>query len=253
MLKIWKIGCISICLFFVFSQNKTVSAEQCPTPPFMQNTVFTTIINEAEEGGSCCTFFQYNFNTNTCVKEVCKNGLTCNQEEADFNSSERGCSKPGTCINPQNNNGENNGNGNNNNNTGNGSGSGISGGLKDCCVLRNDITIGNDKCLKGDYVPKTVEGKCPGNACAASNENNWGMFCVLNTVYSVTSWLFLILMSAVILMIIYGGFLYIVSQGLPERTKKAKQILTFAIIGLIVALLAKIIPSLVKFVMGVSS
>lgn len=38
--------------------------------------------------------------------------------------------------------------------------------------------------------------------------------------------------------VIYGGFMYLTSQGEPDRAKNAQQTITNAIIGLIVALLA---------------
>jgi hypothetical protein len=78
----------------------------------------------------------------------------------------------------------------------------------------------------------------------------WGMICLLNTVYTVTNWIFYLLTLIAVLMIIYGGFTYITAAGDPAKATKGKGILTFAVIGLAIALLAKFIPSLVRFNLG---
>ena len=78
-----------------------------------------------------------------------------------------------------------------------------------------------------------------------------GFCCMLNTIYKVTDWLFYILILLVTIMIIYGGFMYITASGDPAKAEKGKAVLTYAIIGLAIALLAKVIPSLIRFVIGV--
>jgi hypothetical protein len=54
-----------------------------------------------------------------------------------------------------------------------------------------------------------------------------------------------------VLMIVYGGFTYITAAGDPAKAGSGKSILTFAIIGLAIALIAKLIPSLVRFILRV--
>ena len=44
-----------------------------------------------------------------------------------------------------------------------------------------------------------------------------------------------------VLFIIYGGITYITSAGNPERTKQAQTILTNAVVGLIIAIVASLI------------
>ncbi|MEI6499089.1 MAG: hypothetical protein WCO23_03945 [bacterium] len=45
--------------------------------------------------------------------------------------------------------------------------------------------------------------------------------------------------------VIYGGFLYLTSQGEPAQTKKAQQIILFAIIGAVILGLAYAISTLI--------
>ncbi|MDO8524562.1 MAG: pilin [bacterium] len=109
-----------------------------------------------------------------------------------------------------------------------------SGTIPEKCVMANDIADCPD----------------PGQPSYASDANG-GTCCLLNTIYTVTNWIFYIITLIAVLMIIYGGFVYITAAGDPAKATTAKSILTFAIIGLAIALLAKLIPSLVRFILGV--
>jgi len=64
-------------------------------------------------------------------------------------------------------------------------------------------------------------------------------------IQAVTNWILGFGGALAILMIIYGGVIYVTSAGNEKRVTQAKQILTFAIIGLIVILLALVIVQFV--------
>jgi hypothetical protein len=53
-------------------------------------------------------------------------------------------------------------------------------------------------------------------------------------------------------MIIIGAFLIITSAGDTKKWQKGKDVILYAMIGLVVALLSKFFPSIVKFFLGVS-
>lgn len=60
--------------------------------------------------------------------------------------------------------------------------------------------------------------------------------------------------SLALLMFVYGGIMFVTSQGQAERTKKATQIIGAAIIGLIIALSAYVIVEfIVVDALGVTS
>jgi len=70
------------------------------------------------------------------------------------------------------------------------------------------------------------------------------------TISAVVAFLASILAVVAILMIVISGILYMVSAGDTGRIETAKSILTYAIIGLIVALLAWVIVSVVSNTLG---
>ena len=109
------------------------------------------------------------------------------------------------------------------------------------CTMRHDLTGLEDlNCPgEGQFCDKDDQGR------------ECGMCCVLNSVFTVTNWIFYILTLLVVVMIIIGGFTIITASGSPERAAKGRAILTYAIIGLAIALLAKIIPSIVSFIIGI--
>lgn len=52
--------------------------------------------------------------------------------------------------------------------------------------------------------------------------------------------------------VIYGGYLYIMSQGDPGKAMKGKKTLTNAIIGTVIALMASILVNTVRVILGIS-
>jgi len=111
-----------------------------------------------------------------------------------------------------------------------------------------------DKCVLKNNVGITM---CPaaGQLCGEEECSNagaqWGMCCMMDTVYTVSNWVFYLAILLSTIMIVFGGFTYITSSGDPTKSAKGKSIITYALIGLAVALLAKVLPSVMKFFLGV--
>ena len=76
------------------------------------------------------------------------------------------------------------------------------------------------------------------------------MCCLLNTIYTVIDWVFYVLLAVVVVMIVIGGFYFVTAAGDPEKASKGRQLIIYALIGLIIALLARLIPALVRFFIG---
>jgi hypothetical protein len=97
------------------------------------------------------------------------------------------------------------------------------------CDMVQPISIGNISCsgtINVDAVPS--QGVC----------------CLFNTILKATNLLFTALVIIATLMIAFGGFTIVTSQGSDEGWTKGKNIITFAIYGIVVAILAKVIPSI---------
>jgi len=126
--------------------------------------------------------------------------------------------------------------------------------LKECCTLGSTVKLGTVECGEGDVVAPndTAAGDCTGGYCAGSGVemSNWGMYCLLNTINNVTNWLFYLLLVAVVLMGVIGGVLYMTSAGDAERAGKGKSVIIYAIVGLVLALIARLIPSVVRLIVG---
>jgi len=86
---------------------------------------------------------------------------------------------------------------------------------------------------------------CPANCDYGSYSNDCGTCCMMNTIYNVVNWAFFIIMGFAVLMIVWGGIMFMQSQGEEEKVKKAKQLILYAAVGIVVAILAKAVPGIV--------
>jgi len=135
---------------------------------------------------------------------------------------------------------------------------------KKCCVLRQYVKVAGKECYS---VGKTVVAPNidEASSCLSALQSNtdcsnvtrpcyctssashWEMFCLLNTIFSVTKIIFTILIAVVSILLLYGAFLIVTSSGEPEKYKKGQNSLIFALIGLVLALLSKFLPDLIIY------
>ena len=130
--------------------------------------------------------------------------------------------------------------------------------IKECCKISQTIDIG-DSTTKCTVVVGTPTIAAPDStamlSCGVSGNTTcglekWGMYCLINTVYNVTNWIFYIMMIAVVIVFVAAGAIYMMSSGDAEKTKSAKGLMIYGIVGLVVALIARLIPSVVKLIVG---
>jgi hypothetical protein len=105
------------------------------------------------------------------------------------------------------------------------------------CTLAHDITDVDSACVKSATVNETATAF-------------WGMCCLLDAIYTVTDWIFIILMSVVGIMVLFGAFTLLTAAGAPEKVSSGRNYIIYAMVGMVVALLAKAIPAIVRAVMG---
>jgi hypothetical protein len=102
------------------------------------------------------------------------------------------------------------------------------------CTLKRDLTDINAACTNG----------------ATVDIEKYGMCCLVNTIYSVTDWIFYILMAFVGIMIVIGAFTIITAGGSPDKVTAGRNYILYAVIGMVVAFFARAIPTIVKAVVG---
>ena len=93
----------------------------------------------------------------------------------------------------------------------------------------------------------TVDNTTPGITDGIGTKRDWS---ALNTLaMNIYRILLAVFSSVAVLMIIWGGVTYITSNGNPDKTERAKKIITYAIIGIVVVtstwLLIKLTASLI--------
>lgn len=90
----------------------------------------------------------------------------------------------------------------------------------------------------------------PGGVTAPSDvytdPNDW-----VDLLIAITNWIFYILTFVAVIMLLYAAFLYITAGDDEEKVKKAKNIIIYAVIGLMIALLANGVPTLLRTIIGV--
>ena len=104
------------------------------------------------------------------------------------------------------------------------------------CTLRHDISFDGTDYSSGAVITSTT--------------GSWGMICLLDTVYTATDWIFYGLLSLVSIFVVYGGFSIVTAGGEEEKIKKGRDFVLYATVGLIVALLSRIIPSIAEGIVG---
>lgn len=74
---------------------------------------------------------------------------------------------------------------------------------------------------------------------------NWAVFCLVNTINTIVNWIFTLILVVSVGLISAAGFMWITSGASPDIKKKATGLLTAAVIGIVIAILAKVIPALI--------
>ncbi|MCK4781839.1 hypothetical protein KAS79_02860 [Candidatus Parcubacteria bacterium] len=119
-------------------------------------------------------------------------------------------------------------------------------GPTECCELKRDFTLNGVTYDKTDVVGPTG-GNC--DVAITETTDDWGLLCLLNTIYGITNLIFIILMAISVIMILAGGFTILTAGGNAEQVGTGKNYITYAVVGIAVALLARVIPSIVVYVL----
>ncbi len=102
----------------------------------------------------------------------------------------------------------------------------------DSCILVDDVTLSN-----GIVIAKNTP------VSATSHPKIWGTLCLINTVNNIANWIFNFLIVLAILLIAIAGFLWMTSGSDASKQKAAGTMIVAALVGLVIAMLAKILPN----------
>jgi len=89
-----------------------------------------------------------------------------------------------------------------------------------------------------------AQGGQPGPVVAPG----WNTYGVINTLDSVSNYLFGFLLVAAAIAIIIAAFFFVTAAGDPDKTKTARNFVLYAVIGVMVAFLAKGLVMLVSYI-----
>ena len=70
---------------------------------------------------------------------------------------------------------------------------------------------------------------------------------LMATLENIADWLFYLLLGVAVIFIVIGGLYYATAQGDPEKIRKAGQNILYALVGIIVASMAKGLVKLVQY------
>jgi len=73
---------------------------------------------------------------------------------------------------------------------------------------------------------------------------------IMDVLDRITNWLFTILLIIAAIFIIIAAYFFVTAQGDPEKTKKARDFVLYALVGVLVAFCAKGLVMLVKTMVG---
>ncbi len=74
---------------------------------------------------------------------------------------------------------------------------------------------------------------------------DFSVYDLVYTLETLANWLLAIIGIVAVIMILYGAFLYIVAAGDEDKVKKAKNVIIYGLVGVVVAILAFAIVSFV--------
>ncbi len=121
---------------------------------------------------------------------------------------------------------------------------------QECCTMSKRITVENQTCNVGDIAGPLVGGGCDIGSGINCRRGNWPMLCLLSTIYRVADWVFFVVLAISTVMVIAGGVIITTAGGDPGKVTTGRNYITYAMLGLLVALLSKAIPAVARALLG---
>lgn len=120
--------------------------------------------------------------------------------------------------------------------------------ISECCVLKVSVTSGANSYSAGDIVG------APNGYCAYGTITKptieWGSICLMSTIGNATNWVFYIFSALAVIFIVIGGITMMTAAGDPEKFKTGRLYVLYAVIGVVIGLLAKALPAILRGIIG---
>jgi hypothetical protein len=125
-------------------------------------------------------------------------------------------------------------------------------------VLAQAVVPEPTKCvLRGSW--DTADWKAKGMDCPAKGSDclfdsttyDCGACCMIDAVYAVSNWVFIVVLTIGFIFIILGAFNIITAGGSPEKVTAGRNYVLYAIIGIVVAVLFRSLPNIVLTIVGI--
>ena len=114
------------------------------------------------------------------------------------------------------------------------------------CTLVRDVTVRDFKISTGVVVEsgpnKVSEVKTTGKLLTS----DWGTICLVNTINNVVNWVFILMLTVSVGLIAFAGFMFMTAGASAEKQKQAGGWIMAAVIGIVIAILARVVPALVS-------
>jgi len=111
--------------------------------------------------------------------------------------------------------------------------------VPESCVLRRDLRAitGRSACHAGANIAlDSADAIC----------------CFYNTVYNIIDWVFVILLTLSVLLALRGAFEIVTSAGSSEKIATGRNYILYAVIGVVVALIARAIPMFIRTILSLA-
>lgn len=123
------------------------------------------------------------------------------------------------------------------------------------CTLRSALTAAEiDQLIPGNSFTTMNAGDVLAPVAGAGVTyitSAYGLLCTLGVIKQIADLLFLLVTILAVAAIVYSAFLFLTSAGDPTKTGAAKNWLLYAIVGLVIAVIARIIPAVAITLLGI--
>jgi len=118
----------------------------------------------------------------------------------------------------------------------------------ECCKLQHDMTSIDSKCGSSKVVAPKTGVECPYSIDKTTPK--WGLCCTVDAIYSVADYIFWIFFIVAVIAFAVAGYFFIVGGADPNTLSKAKSMVLWGSIAVVVVVLSKVIPAAVKAIVS---